>query len=167
MISSIVSGLLHQLQIFWELNLIRLFKAFCEGLVSDRLHKLNPYEISGQAFGPILSFHNDSWLQVVLNRSLHKNIQLMLKFLKAPVWVLYFSFYTSLTFLLMLLLSMLFVIIYLHIFICTVDTTLYSKCDQAADLWQQLELASELESDLQHTTDCGRKWLSDFNTRKA
>ena len=28
------------------------------------------------------------------------------------------------------------------------DTTLYSKCDQASDLRQQLELASELESDL-------------------
>ena len=24
------------------------------------------------------------------------------------------------------------------------DTTLYSKCDQASDLWQQQELASEL-----------------------
>ena len=29
------------------------------------------------------------------------------------------------------------------------DTTLYSKCDQASDLWQQLELASDFESDLQ------------------
>ena len=28
------------------------------------------------------------------------------------------------------------------------DTTLYSKCDQASDPWQHLELASELESDL-------------------
>ena len=28
------------------------------------------------------------------------------------------------------------------------DTILYSKCDQASDLWQQVELASELESDL-------------------
>ena len=27
------------------------------------------------------------------------------------------------------------------------DTILYSKCDQASDLWQQLELASEFESD--------------------
>ena len=27
-------------------------------------------------------------------------------------------------------------------------TTLYSKCDQTFDLWQQLELASKLESDL-------------------
>ena len=26
------------------------------------------------------------------------------------------------------------------------DTTLYFKCGQASDLWQQLELASELES---------------------
>ena len=28
------------------------------------------------------------------------------------------------------------------------DTTLCSGCDQASDLWQQLELASELEFDL-------------------
>ena len=42
------------------------------------------------------------------------------------------------------------------------DTTLYSKCDQASDLWQQLELASELESDLRDTVDWGKKWLVDF-----
>ena len=28
------------------------------------------------------------------------------------------------------------------------DTTIYSKCEQASDLWQQLKLASELQSDL-------------------
>ena len=39
------------------------------------------------------------------------------------------------------------------------DTTLYSKCD----LWQQLELASELQSDLRDTVDFGRKWLIGFN----
>ena len=33
------------------------------------------------------------------------------------------------------------------------DTTLYSNCDQASDLWQQLELASELESDLRDAVD--------------
>ena len=37
------------------------------------------------------------------------------------------------------------------------DTTLYSKCDQAFDLWQQLELAPELQSDLQDTVDWGKK----------
>ena len=31
------------------------------------------------------------------------------------------------------------------------DTTLYSKFDQASDLWQQVELASELESGLRDT----------------
>ena len=47
------------------------------------------------------------------------------------------------------------------------DTTLYSKCDQASDLWQQLELASELESDLRDIVDWGRKWLVDFNAGKT
>ena len=37
------------------------------------------------------------------------------------------------------------------------DTTLFSKCDQASDLWQQLELVSELESDLRDTVDWGKK----------
>ena len=47
------------------------------------------------------------------------------------------------------------------------DATLYSKCDQASDLWQQLELASELESDLKDTADWGKKWLLDFNAGKT
>ena len=47
------------------------------------------------------------------------------------------------------------------------DTTLYSNCDQASDLWQQVEWASELESDLRDTVDCGRKWLVDFNAGKT
>ena len=56
--------------------------------------------------------------------------------------------------------------------ICTIaiyadDTTPYSKCDQASDLWQQLELASELESDLRDTVDWGRKWLVDFMAGKT
>ena len=59
--------------------------------------------------------------------NLHKNIQLMLQFLKGPFLVLLISYYTLMTFLMMLsviLLSM---------------------------LWQQLELASELVSDLWDT----------------
>ena len=47
------------------------------------------------------------------------------------------------------------------------DTTLYPKCDQASDKWQQLELASELESDLEHTVDRSKKWLVDFNAGKT
>ena len=39
------------------------------------------------------------------------------------------------------------------------DTTVYSKCYQASDLWQQAKLASELESDLQGTVDWGGSGL--------
>ena len=37
------------------------------------------------------------------------------------------------------------------------DTTLYSKCDWASDVRQQLELASELKSHLLGTIDWGKK----------
>ena len=42
-------------------------------------------------------------------------------------------------------------------------TTLYSECDQGSDLWQQLELASELEADQEDNVDWGKKALIDFN----
>ena len=83
---------------------------------------------------------------------LHKNIQLMLEFLKDPFLILHLSYYT------LMILS--------DDVICNIaiyaDDTIYPKCDQASDLWQQVELASELESNLQNTTDWGRKWLVDF-----
>ena len=47
------------------------------------------------------------------------------------------------------------------------DTTHYSKFDQASDLWQQLELASELETELQDTVEWSRKWLFDFSAGKT
>ena len=46
------------------------------------------------------------------------------------------------------------------------DNTLYSKCDQLSNFWQQLELGSKLESDLCDTVDLNRKWLVDFNASK-
>ena len=47
------------------------------------------------------------------------------------------------------------------------DTTLYSKCDQAFDLWQQIDLTFELESDIQDPVNWGKKWLVDFNAGKT
>ena len=47
------------------------------------------------------------------------------------------------------------------------DFTLYSKCDQVSDPWQQQELASELESNLRETVDWDMKWLLDFNCGKT
>ena len=83
---------------------------------------------------------------------LYKNIQLKLEFLKASLLVLLNDLPYG-------------VISDIAIYID--DTTLYSKCDQACDLWQQLELASELESDLRSTMDGGKKWLVDFNAWKT
>ena len=36
-----------------------------------------------------------------------------------------------------------------------------------SDQWQQLELSSELESNLRDTVEWGRKWLVDFNAKKV
>ena len=47
------------------------------------------------------------------------------------------------------------------------DSSIYSKCDQASDLWQLLELASELESDLQDTVDWDKRQFVDCNAGKS
>ena len=47
------------------------------------------------------------------------------------------------------------------------DSALYSKCDIASDLWQQLKLDSKLESERRDTVDWTRKLLVDFNAGKT
>ena len=47
------------------------------------------------------------------------------------------------------------------------DTSLYFKCDQISYLWQQLGLASELESYLRKTVDWVTKSLVNFNAEKT
>ena len=74
----------------------------------------------------------------------------MLEFFKAPFLVLHFSYY-----------------VICNIAIYADDTFLCSKCHQASDLWQKLELTSELESDQEDTVDWGKKWLVDFNAGKT
>ena len=75
--------------------------------------------------------------------SLLKNIQLILEFFQGSIlgstlFLLYINDLPD--------------VIY-NIAIYADDTALYSNCDQIPDLWQQLELASELESGLRHTVD--------------
>ena len=74
----------------------------------------------------------------------------MLEFLNALFFVQHFSFYTVITFLIILSVTLLSM---LMILLC------YLKCDQTSDLWQQLELASEQESDLLGIAEWVRKWL--------
>ena len=78
------------------------------------LHKVKSYGISGQIFGFISSFLSYRLLLVVVDESLHKNIQLMLDFLSFLFLVLHFSFYILMTFMMILfviLLSMLMVLL--------------------------------------------------------
>ena len=71
------------------------------------------HRISGHIFGFISSFLSNKWLRVVLDRSLHKNIQLMLEFLKGLLLVLSLSCYTLMAFLMIVsdLLSMLMILL--------------------------------------------------------
>ena len=112
------------------------------------LHKLKSYKISGQIFGLISSLVINRRLRVVLDgNSLQEysdNAGVPQGFILGPAFFL----------------------LYMNDlpddFICNIAiyadvTTLSSKCDQASDLWQQLELASDLESDLRSIADWGNK----------
>ena len=72
----------------------------------------------------------------------------MLEFLKAPFLApSYYTLMTSLMILSVILLDLPDDVI-CNIALNDDNTFLYSEYDQASDLWQQLELVSELESDL-------------------
>ena len=133
-------------------------KAFDRVWHTGLLHKLKSYGISGQIFGLISSFLGSRRLQVVLDgKSLQEypdNAGVPQGSILGPtIFLLYINDLPD--------------DVACDIAIYADDTTLYSRFDQASDLWQQLELASELESDLQDTVDLGKKWLVDFNAGKT
>ena len=72
-------------------------KAFDRVWHAGLLHKLKSYRISGQIFGLISSFLSNRQLPGRMG-NLHKNIQLMLVFLKGLFLVLHFSYYTCVDF---------------------------------------------------------------------
>ena len=122
------------------------------------LHKLKSYGISGQIFGLISSFLSNRRLQVVLDGKSSQEYPVnagvpQVSILGPALFLLYINDLPD--------------DVICNIAIYADDTTLYSKCNQASDLWQQLELASEVESDLQDTVDWGRKWLVEFNAGKT
>ena len=113
-------------------------KAFDRVWHTGLLHKFKSYGIS-----LLLLFSVIDSFQWFCNGSLHKNIQLLLEFLKVPFLALHFPYYILMT-----------LLMFYQILLSIIDhITLYSKCDQASDLWQQLELVSELESDLRDLVD--------------
>ena len=134
-------------------------KAFDRVWHAGVLHKLRFYEISCQIFGLISPFLSNRQLWVVLDgKSLHE-YPVNDGFLKGLFLILHFSYYTLMIFVMMLSVILLSVLMLLP---STLNVIRY-----ISDLWQQLELASELESDLQDTVDWGKKWLVDFNGGKT
>ena len=114
-------------------------KAFDRVWHAGLLHKLKVYGISGQIFGLISSFLSNTRLRVVLEGKSSQEYPVNVgvpqgSILGPTLFLLYISDLPD--------------DVICDIAIYADDTTLDSKCDQASDLWQQLELASELESDL-------------------
>ena len=133
-------------------------KAFDRLWHAGLLHKLRSYGISGQVFGLIFSFLSNRWLLLVLDEKSSQEYQGNAgnpqgSILGPSLFLIYINDPPD--------------NIICGISVYANDTTLYSKSYQTSDLWQQLELASELESDLQDTADWGKKWLVDFNAEKT
>ena len=133
-------------------------KAFDRVWHAGLLHKLKSYGISGQIFSLISSFLSNRGLRVVLDGKSSQEYPVNAgvpqgSILGSTLFLLYINDLPD--------------DVICDIAIYADDTTLYSRCDQASDLWQQPELASELESDLRDTVDWGKKWLVDFNAGKT
>ena len=124
---SMVLGLFNQLQIFSQMYLIELLGLLTVMGLLKQWHLIYHRPLTG--FGMMVFFRNLSLMQFQVRyltlfllfsvidgfkwfcmESLHKNIQLMLVFLKAAFLVLHYSYYTLMTLVMMLsviLLSML------------------------------------------------------------
>ena len=118
-------------------------KAFNRVWHAGLLHKLKSYGISGQIFGLISSFLSNRRLQVVLDEKSSQEYPVNAgvphgSILGPTLFLLYINDLPD-------------------DFICNIaiyadDTTLYSKCDQASDLWQQLNIPTYLPTYLTHET---------------
>ena len=121
-----------------------IFKAFDRVWHAGLFHKLKYYGISGQIFGLISSFLSNRWLRVVLDGKSSQEHPVNAgapqgSIIGPTLFLLYINDLPD--------------DVICHIAIYADDTTPYSKSDQASYLWQQLELTSELESDLRDNVD--------------
>ena len=119
-------------------------KAFDMVWHSVLLHKLTSYVISGQIFGTISSFLNNRPLRAVLHGNSSQEYPVNAgvpqgSILGPTLFLLHINDLPD--------------DVICDIAIYADDTTLYSKCSRASDLWQQLQLASEFESDLRDTVE--------------
>ena len=160
-----VLGLLNQLQIFSQLYLIELLGLLTGLGLLELYYLIYPrlptgfgmlvfftrlrHGISGEIFGLISSFLTNRQPRVVLDGKSSQDYPVNDVVPKGSILglTLFLPYINDLP-----------DDVTCNIAIYADDTTLYSKCDQASDLWQQLELASELESDLRSNVDWGKKF---------
>ena len=148
-------GLLTGLGLLTGAVTLDIFKAFARVWHARLLHKLKSYAISGQVFGLISSFLSNRRVWVVLDgkylQEYPVNTGVPQGFIFGPtLFLLYINDFPD--------------DVFCNIAIYADDTTLYCKCGQASDLLQQLELASELEPDLE---EWGRNWFVGFNAGRT
>ena len=121
---------------------VDISKAFDRIWHAYLLHKLKSYGISGQVFGLISSFLSNRWLRVILDGKSSQeypvNAGVPQGYILGPTFFLLYNGDLPGD-------DICYIAAYAD------DTTLYSKCDQAPDLWQQIEFSFQLESDLQDT----------------
>ena len=135
-----------------------LYKGFNIVWHAGLLQKLYSYGVSGQIFDLISSFLSNSQLRVYLDGQCSQEYPVNAvvpqgSILGPTLFLLYINDIPD--------------DVICNIAIYADDITLYSKCDQASDPWEQFKLASELESDLGYTVDWAKKWLVDFNAEKT
>ena len=107
------------------------------------LHKIKSYGFSGQIFGLISSFLSNRRLRVVLNRNSSQEYPVNAavpqgSMLSPALFLQYINDPPDDD-------------VICNVAIYADNTTLNSKFEQTSDLWQQLELVSEFESDLRET----------------
>ena len=122
-----------------KINLVKVSKAFDRVWYAGLPHKLKSHGILGQIFRLISSFLSKRWLQVVLDGKPSQKYPVIGgvpqgSILGPTLFLIYINDLPD--------------DVICNIGIYDDNTTLYSKSNQASNLWQQLELASELEYDL-------------------
>ena len=133
-------------------------KAFDRVWHSGLLHKLKAYGVTGEILNIISSFLTNRRLRVVLDGKSSPEFAINAGVPQGSILgpTLFLLFINDLP-----------DDVVSRIAIYADDTTLYSSSDKASDIWKQLEMSAELESDLRDTVEWGKRWQVTFNEGKT